>query len=77
VPLAQANNHETINSDGEAEDLTGDWTVPNQAIDLFVVRSYVGSTAGLSPVGGPRDKDAKGMNGSVVELQFLPQVTEW
>jgi hypothetical protein len=75
VPLAQANNHETINSDGEAEDLTGDWTVPNQAIDLFVVRSYVGSTAGLSPVGGPCDKDAKGMNGSVVELQSSLQVT--
>jgi hypothetical protein len=75
VPLAQANNHETIDSDGEAEDLTGDWTVPNQAIDMFVVRSYVGSTAGLSPVGGPCDKNAKGMTGSVIELQSSQALT--
>ena len=75
VPLAQANNHETINSDSEAEDLTGDWTVANQAIDMFVVRSYVGSTAGLSPVGGPCDKSAKGMNGNVIELQSSQSVT--
>jgi hypothetical protein len=75
VPLAQANNHETINSDGEAEDLTGDWSVANQAIDMFVVRSYVGSTAGLSPVNGPCDKSAKGMNGNVVELQSTQALT--
>lgn len=57
----------TINSNGEAEDLTEDWTVPNNAIDMFVVRLYTGSVAGLSPRPGPCDKDAKGMNGVVVE----------
>lgn len=69
ISVADAGGYVTINSNDEAEDLTEDWTVPNDAIDMFVVRSYVGSTAGLSPVGGPCDKDAKGMNGAVVELQ--------
>jgi hypothetical protein len=68
ITVAQAGGYVTINSDDEAEDLTGDWTVNNDAIDMFVVRNYVGSVAGLSPVDGPCDKDAKGMNGLVVEL---------
>lgn len=38
------------------------------AIDVFFVKSYVGGVAGLSPVPGPCDKDAKGMDGAVVEL---------
>jgi hypothetical protein len=69
ISVADAGGYVVINSNDEAEDLTGDWTVPNDALDMFVVRSYVGSVAGLSPVGGPCDKDAKGMNGNVIELQ--------
>jgi hypothetical protein len=75
ITVSQAGGYVTINSDGEAEDLTSDWTVRNDSIDMFVVRSYVGSTAGLSPVDGPCDKDAKGMNGSVIELQSAQQIT--
>lgn len=67
ISTAQAGSKATINSNGEAEDLTGDWTVPNQAVDMFVVDLYTGSVAGLSPRPGPCDKDAKGMNGTVVE----------
>lgn len=67
VPTASAGGYPTIDSNGEAEDLTDDWTVPNVAIDLFCVPVYAGSVAGLSPVDGPCDKDAKGMDGAVVE----------
>jgi hypothetical protein len=74
IRVADAGGYVTIDSNGEAEDLTSDWTVSNDSMDLFVVRSYVGSVAGLSPVNGSCDKDAKGMNGSVVELQSGQQL---
>jgi len=68
IGLAQANGHDVIDNDGEAESLTDEWTVPNRSVDVFAVKLYVGATAGLSPVGGPCDKDAKGMDGSVIEM---------
>ncbi|MDO8362642.1 MAG: zinc-dependent metalloprotease family protein [Actinomycetota bacterium] len=68
VSTADANGRDVINSDGEAETLTDEWTVPNDALDVFFVRMYIGGTAGLSRVDGPCDKNAKGMDGSVVEM---------
>jgi hypothetical protein len=68
IPLADANGRDVIDDNGEAETLTDEWTVSNNAIDVFFVRLYVGSVAGLSPVPGPCDKDAKGMDGTVCEL---------
>ena len=66
IPTALAGGREIINSDGEASTLTDEWTVPNNNVDIFCVRSYVGPVAGLSPVPGPCDKNAKGMDGVVV-----------
>jgi hypothetical protein len=68
ISTGDAGGRDVINSDGEAETLTDEWTVPNDALDLFLVRMYVSSTAGLSRVDGPCDKNAKGMDGSVVEM---------
>jgi hypothetical protein len=68
ISLADAKGRDVIDNDGEAEALTDEWTVPNNAVDVFFVKLYVGAVAGLSPVSGPCDKDAKGMDGSVVEL---------
>jgi hypothetical protein len=68
ISTAAANGRDVIDNDGEAETLTDEWTVSNNAVDVFFVKSYVGSTAGLSPVPGPCDKNAKGMDGAVVEL---------
>lgn len=67
VPEADAGSHAVIDSSSEADDLTDDWTVPNDALDLFVVRRINGAD-GWSAVGGSCDKDSKGMTGSVVEL---------
>lgn len=68
ITLAAANGRNVIDNNGEAETLTDEWTVPNNNVDVFVVKLYVGSVAGLSPVPGPCDKNAKGMDGTVVEL---------
>jgi hypothetical protein len=70
ISAGAAGGYEVIDSNSEAEDLTSDWTVPNHSIDVFVVRVLNGNDgeSGISPVGGPCDKDKKGMNGAVVSL---------
>ncbi len=69
ISTAEAGGAENIDNDDEAEELTNDWTVPNSALDIFWVLTYAGSTIGLSRVDGPCDKDAKGMDGSVVAIE--------
>jgi hypothetical protein len=64
---SQAGSKATINSRSEAKELTEDYTVYNDALDLFVVRVFKGS-AGWSATDGPCDKDEKGFTGSVVSL---------
>jgi len=68
ITTAQAKGRDVIDSNSEAEALTDEWTVPNNNVDVFLVKLYVVAVAGLSPVSGPCNKDAKGMDGSVVEL---------
>jgi hypothetical protein len=68
ITTAQANGRDIIDNDSEAVALTDEWTVPNNNVDVFVVRLYVGGVAGLSPVPGPCNKNAPGMDGAVVEL---------
>jgi hypothetical protein len=75
ISTADADGAENIDNDDEAEELTNDWTVPNSALDIFWVLTYSGSTIGLSRVDGPCDKDAKGMDGSVVAIEGSPNTT--
>ena len=63
ITSSEANGRADIGSDDEAEDLTQEWTVNNNALDVFMVDNISAKFIGLSPVGGPCDKDAKGMNG--------------
>ena len=67
ITAAQAGANEVIDSEAEASDLTSDWTVQNDALDLFVVRVMNGAD-GWSAVNGSCDKNSKGMTGSVVSL---------
>jgi hypothetical protein len=68
VTSAQAGSKAVIDSEAEASDLTSDWTVPNDGLDLFVVRLINGAD-GWSAVNGSCNKDAgKQMTGSVVEI---------
>jgi hypothetical protein len=75
ITTADANGRDNIGSDGEAEDLTNEWTVDNDAMDIFFVLTYATSTLGLSPVDGPCNKDAKGMDGSVVAIEGSASTT--
>lgn len=53
-----------IGSEDEAEDLTQEWTVGNDGLDVFIVANISDTGfVGISPIGGPCDKNAKGMNG--------------
>lgn len=76
IPLASARGRENIDDDGEAEALTDEWTVANHALDVFFVRTYAGTTIGLSRVDGPCDKNAKGMDGSVIAIDETSFITE-
>ena len=72
VATADANGHEHLTSHAEAEALTHDWTVPNDAIDVFFVRTFVIDgyiqPGGQSPVEGPCDKSGVRMNGCVLRM---------
>lgn len=67
ISVAEAGSHTVIDSQSEAEDLTSDWTVGNDSLDVFVVRAMNGAD-GWSAVDGSCDKSSKGMTGSVVSL---------
>lgn len=64
-----------VASQDDATELTQDWTVDNDGIDVFVPHSITAAFVGLSPVGGPCDKDAKGMNGAVADKVRGPERT--
>jgi hypothetical protein len=74
VLSADADGLDTPNTEDELDEITHHWTVPNDALDIFVpfnmnVPSNGGQTLGLSPVDGPCDKsDPDVMNGSVTGL---------
>jgi hypothetical protein len=54
-----AGGYRNLGDEDEWEDLLDDWTVPNDSVDCFVVRTMWDSFAGYSPIGGPDDKDDK------------------
>jgi Metallo-peptidase family M12B Reprolysin-like len=73
VTTADANGLDSPTTEGDLEDLTGDWTVSNDGIDLFIphnmaVPSNSGQILGKSAIDGPCDKNAKGMTGAVCGL---------
>lgn len=73
VTTDDADGLDTPTSEDDLEQLTQDWTVPNDGIDLFIphnisVPSNGGILLGLSAVDGSCDKNAKGMNGPTCGL---------
>jgi hypothetical protein len=66
VAAADAQGFDDLGSEGEAEDLTLAATAPNNGLDVFMVDNISNPDfVGLSPEGGPCDKDDKDMNGVV------------
>ena len=65
IPIAQAEGHEQIGSDSDAETLISRFVVPNDGIDIFVLKQGWSSAGGLSPISGTCNKTDKGMKGCV------------
>jgi hypothetical protein len=59
ISRADADGADDICSEDEAEELWNDWTVPNNGLDVFMVRTISADFIGLSPVDGACDKDDK------------------
>jgi hypothetical protein len=60
ISTAEANGADDLGSEDEADELSDDWTVPNDATDVFVVRNISDDDfVGISPVDGSCDKDSK------------------
>ncbi len=49
ITTADADGHDDIGSDDEAEDLIDDWTVPNNGLDAFMVRNISADFVGTTP----------------------------
>lgn len=60
ITQAEAEGADDIGGEDEAEELWDDWTVQNNGLDVFMVRTISADFIGLSPVGGACDKDDKG-----------------
>ena len=60
ITQAEADGADDIGSEDEAEELWDDWSVPNNGLDVFMVRTISADFIGLSPVGGACSKDDKG-----------------
>jgi len=60
ISQADADGADDIGSEDEAEDLWDAWSVPNNGLDVFMVRTISADFIGLSPVDGACDKDDKG-----------------
>ena len=65
ILAADANGRDDIGSEDEATDLTQEWTVPNDGMDVFMVDNISADFVGISNINGPCDKDAKGRNGVI------------
>lgn len=74
ISTAEADRLDSPTKKSQLEDLTQQWTVPNNGVDLFIIAnlnvpSGSGILLGRSAINGPcGDKEAKGMNGSVSGL---------
>ena len=67
VSMASANGKDVLDSEAEAKDLTNDWRIANNAIDVYFVVdiNYGGSVVGQSPIKGPCNKNTAGWGGMV------------
>ncbi len=65
-----ANGRDVIADEDEARELTREWSVDNDKLDVFVVRSITGPAVVYSNFKGPKNKDRNGpLTGVVVGLE--------
>ncbi|MFO6451903.1 MULTISPECIES: hypothetical protein [unclassified Aeromicrobium] len=59
IDVPAADGYEDIGSESEADDLSDDWSVPNDGIDMFLVANISDDFVGISPVPGDCGKGGK------------------
>lgn len=60
IGVAAANGYDDLGSESEADDLSDDWSVNNDAVDMFLVANIsTDDFIGISPVPGDCDKGGK------------------
>ena len=70
LPDPEAFVHQDVADNDEALALTQEWTIGNDGIDVFVVRTIAGSSIGKSPTPGVCDKDdGKEQTGCVCSIE--------
>ena len=75
ISAAASNGRDDLGSESEADDLSDEWSVPNDGIDVFLVRNISDPDfVGISPVPGDCDKgdDADGLIGGEINRAFEP-----
>ena len=75
ILAGDSGGRDDLGSEDEADDLTDEWSVQNNGVDLFVVRNISdGDFVGISPVPGDCDKDDKddGLIGGEINRDHEP-----
>jgi hypothetical protein len=75
ITTGDADGADDLGSEDEADELSDDWSVDDDGIDVFVVRNISDSDfVGISPVEGDCDKDSKddGLIGGEIGRDFDP-----
>ena len=72
ISAAASNGRDDLGSEGEADDLSDELAVPNNGIDVFLVRNISDTFIGISPRPGDCDKGDKddGLIGGEINLGF-------
>lgn len=73
ITAAESNGRDDLGSESEADDLSDEWSVPNDGIDVFLVRNISDTDfVGISPRPGDCDKGDKddGLIGGEINRRF-------
>jgi hypothetical protein len=75
ISLDEAEGHENIDSDEEADALEAEWGFPGKAVDVFFVLTWAGPTVGRSPLNGPCTEHDEPESGLVVAIEHSTSIT--
>jgi hypothetical protein len=75
LSVAEAGDAARIGSDDEADALVKSRGFPGTAIDVFLVRSYLGATVGRSPQRGPCKGAGAASGGLVLAIEHVASIT--
>src|SRR5262249_31994663 len=72
ITAAESNGRDDLGSESEADDLENEWSVPNDGIDVFLVRNISDDFVGISPRPGDCGKGGKddGLIGGEINRGF-------